>query len=418
VRSTRRREDVPDLPKIPMSERTVGTTFTAPDGKTYRPSMFLTLTLPSYGRVRKDGTPVDPNSYDYHRAALDALHFPRLVDRFWQNLRRCAGYHAQYFACVEAQRRLAPHLHAAVRGVIPRAVVRQVAGATYHQLWWPQLTEPAYVERVPVWDQLAESYVDPDTGVLLPSWDDALTVLDEEPDPGPAHVLRLGQQIDYQGIIAQADEQVGKAVGYLTKYLTKDIADTYGDPDNLSPAQRRHLDRLHHHVRFLPCSTRCANWLRFGVQPKHAKSGMTPGSCPAKAHDRWHLGIGGRRVLVSRQWTGKTLTDHRADRAEVVRQVLDAAGIDPPERMRMSAARSEDGTARYIWTPLDLRRDALPDYRFLIGKCITQQQAWRAQYEAAKQHAPPVVRQLASIGTSTQGRDNDDRRTTDGRAGS
>jgi hypothetical protein len=235
VRSTRRREDVSELPKVPMSDRTVGSTFTTPDGKTYRPSMFITLTLPSYGRVRKDGTPVDPQSYDYHRAALDALHFPRLVDRFWQNLRRCAGYHAQYFACVEAQRRLAPHLHAAVRGVIPRAVVRQVAAATYHQLWWPQLSEPIYTgERVPVWDELAESYVDPDTGVLLPSWDDTMAALDDVPDPAPAHVLRLGQQIDYQGIIAQADEKVGKAVGYLTKYLTKDIADTYGDPDDLT----------------------------------------------------------------------------------------------------------------------------------------------------------------------------------------
>jgi hypothetical protein len=123
---------------------------------------------------------------------------------------------------------------------------------------------------------------------------------------------------------------------------------------------------------------------------------MRPGECPAKTPDRWHLGIGGRRVLVSRQWTGKTLSEHRADRAEVVRQVLDAAGIDAPDRMRMSAARSEDGTARYIWTPLDLRRDALPDYRLPIGKCITQQQQWHAQYETAKQHGPPnePVRQL------------------------
>jgi hypothetical protein len=214
VRSTRRREDVPDLPKVPMSESTVGATFTTPDGKVFRPSMFLTLTLPSYGRVRKDGTPVDPQSYDYHRAALDALHFPRLVDRFWQNLRRCAGYHAQYFACVEAQRRLAPHLHAAVRGVIPRAVVRQDAAATYHQLWWPQMTEPIYTgERVPVWDELAESYVDPDTGVLLPTWNDAMAALDDGPDPAPAHVLRLGRQVDYQGIIAQADERSERRSG-------------------------------------------------------------------------------------------------------------------------------------------------------------------------------------------------------------
>jgi hypothetical protein len=403
VRSTRRREDVPDLPKVPMSERTIGKAFTTSDGKSYRPSMFLTLTLPSYGRVRNDGTPVDPDSYDYHRAALDALLFPRLVDRFWQNLRRCAGYHAQYFAAIETQRRLAPHLHAAVRGVIPRAVVRQVAAATYHQLWWPQLSEPVFVDRVPVWEEYAESYLDPDTGVLLPTWEDAIDALDDNPDPEPAHVLRLGRQIDYQGIIAEAEHQVGRAVGYLTKYLTKDIADTYGDPDTLAPTQRAHLNRLHEHVRFLPCSSRCANWLRYGVQPRGAKPGMTPGACPAKAHDQWHV-VGGRRVLVSRQWTGKTLTDHRADRAEVVRQVLDAAGIDPPDRMRMSTRPSEDGTARYVWTHLDLRRDPLPDYRLLIGKCISQQQAWRAQYERAKQHAPPTVRHLTTT-TRTESAD-------------
>jgi hypothetical protein len=400
VRSTRRREDVPDLPKVPMSERTVGTTFTTPNGKTYRPSMFLTVTLPSYGRVWKDGTPVDPDSYDYHRAAMDALHFPRLVDRFWQNLRRCAGYHAQYFACVEAQRRLAPHLHAAVRGVIPRAVVRQVAAATYHQLWWPQMCEPVYSgNRVPVWDDHVECYVDPDTGVLLPTWEQAIDALDD--DVKPAHVLRLGTQFDYQGIIAQAESQVGRAVGYLTKYLTKDIADTYGDPDQMPPAQRRHLDRLHDHVRFLPCSSRCANWLRYGVQPRFAQPGMTPGGCPAKAHDRWHLGIGGRRVLVSRQWTGKTLTDHRADRAEVVRQVLDAAGIGTPDRDRLSVHRPSDEPGRFIWTRLDPRRDDLPEYRRLIARTITEQQRWRAEYEAAKtaarERGSPMVGDRSAI---------------------
>jgi hypothetical protein len=406
VRSTRRREDVPDLPKIPMSEGTIGRAFTTPDGKTYRPSMFLTLTLPSYGRVREDGTPVDPDTYDYHRAALDALHFPRLVDRFWQNLRRCAGYHAQYFACVEAQRRLAPHLHAAVRGVIPRAVVKQVAAATYHQLWWPQLSDPVYTgSRLPVWDEHTECYVDPDTGVLLRSWEEAIDALDDDPDPEPAHVLRLGTQLDYQGIIAQAGSQVGRAVGYLTKYLTKDIADTYGDPDQLSPAQRRHLDRLHDHVRYLPCSSRCANWLRYGVEPKHARPDLTPGDCPAKAHDRWHLGIGGRRVLVSRQWTGKTLTDHRADRAEVVRQVLDAAGIDTPDRQRLSVRHPGDEPGRFIWTRLDPHRDDLPEYRRLIAHTISEQQRWRDEYERAKQHAPPGTGSYSAI--SARGGDRD-----------
>jgi len=85
-RSTRRRADVPDLPRRPVEDRTVGRVYTAPDGTTWRPSLFLTVTLPSYGKVHTDGTPVDPDSYDYRAAAWDAVHFPRLLDRFWQNL--------------------------------------------------------------------------------------------------------------------------------------------------------------------------------------------------------------------------------------------------------------------------------------------------------------------------------------------
>ena len=109
-RSTKRRQDAPDLPRRKVTSRTVGKTYTALDGKTFRPSMFLTLTCPSYGRVRDDGTPADPGSYDYARAARDALHFAALFDRFMQNLRRFLGYDVQYFAAVEPQRRLAPHI--------------------------------------------------------------------------------------------------------------------------------------------------------------------------------------------------------------------------------------------------------------------------------------------------------------------
>ncbi|HZM80586.1 MAG TPA: replication initiator, partial [Candidatus Limnocylindrales bacterium] len=115
-----------------------------------------------------EGVPTDPERYDYRRAALDALHFPKLVDRFWQNLRRCAGYQVQYFATIEPQRRLAPHMHAAVRGAIPRQVLRAVRAATYHQLWWPPHDRPVYVERLPVWTD--RGYTDPTTGELLPNW--------------------------------------------------------------------------------------------------------------------------------------------------------------------------------------------------------------------------------------------------------
>ena len=136
-RSTRRRQDAPDLPRRPIAATTIGKTYTAPGGTTYRPSMFITLTCDSYGKVGADGTPADPDSYDYQRAARDALHFAALFDRLIQNLRRFLGYDLQYFAAVEPQKRLAPHVHMAVRGTISRTELRQVLAATYHQVWWP-----------------------------------------------------------------------------------------------------------------------------------------------------------------------------------------------------------------------------------------------------------------------------------------
>jgi len=91
-RTTRHRQDTAPLPCRKIAARTIGKTYTTPDGKTFRPSMFLTLTCPSYGRVREDGTPADPASYDYRQAARDALHFAALFDRFIQNLRRLYRY--------------------------------------------------------------------------------------------------------------------------------------------------------------------------------------------------------------------------------------------------------------------------------------------------------------------------------------
>ena len=66
VRSTRRRQDTPDLPRRAPVKTTLGRTFTDErTGKTFRPSLFVTLTLPSYGPRRDDSMPVDPTRYDY-----------------------------------------------------------------------------------------------------------------------------------------------------------------------------------------------------------------------------------------------------------------------------------------------------------------------------------------------------------------
>ena len=340
-RSTRRRQDAPDLPRRKITPRTVGRTFAAPDGKTYRPSMFLTLTCDSYGPVNDDGTPADPDSYDYARAARDAIHFAALLDRFIQNLRRFLGYDIQYFATIEPQRRLAPHAHIALRGAVSRADLRRVIAATYHQAWWPSTDVVRFdAQHAPAWDEKRARYLDPATGELLPSWDDALDAIG--PHDQPVHVARLGPQFKGKGVLASS-RNAAKCIGYLTKYLVKDLG-TCHVPD--TDAQRAHVDRLVHALRFEPCSPTCANWLRYGITPKHPRQGLVPGYCTGKAHRPEHLGYAGRRVLVSRKWSGKTLADHRGDRKA---WLMDTLGLS-----------ATADTASYRWEKVTPVRHRLP----------------------------------------------------------
>jgi hypothetical protein len=366
-RSTRRRQDAPPLPKRAVDPRTVGKTYTTPDGKTFRPSLFVTLTCPSYGRVKDDGTPADPGTYDYTRAARDALHFAALFDRFMQNLRRFVGYDVQYFAAVEPQRRLAPHVHIAMRGTVSRAELREVIAATYHQVWWPSTDTIRFDGgHLPVWDETTAAYLDPDSGEVLPTWDEALDAIGDEDEP--LHVARFGDRFDAQGVLA-GSKDANRCIGYVTKYLTKHVGDCHhaetGD-------QGRHADRLADALRYEPCSPTCANWLRYGVQPKNAKPNMRPGACKGKAHRREYLGYAGRRVLVSRKWSGKTLADHRADRKNWLMETLGLSATDP---------------ARYAWEAVNPGdQDHMPTARRLLH-VVADRIRWQQALDQARRRA-------------------------------
>ncbi len=448
ARSTRRRHDVPDLPKIPATASTLGRTYADPvRGIEFRPSMFLTVTLPSYGPVRDDGTPVDPTTYDYARAAKDALHFGKGIDRLAQNLRRVAGYQLQYFGTVEPQRRLAPHAHFAIRGTLPRAVVKQVVAASYSNVWWPSTDRVVYDGvTVPVWDPgvvddqgaTVGGYTDPGTGTVLPTWEQAMDDLDAEHAAAgeageaiePLHCVRFGTQVDVKGVLAGSPE-ADRLLGYLVKYLVKDLGDDLGDDDEHTPdptgarldtltdggvqpsaeasdgpgtdaprvrrrartpeerasAARRadHRTRLVAALRHEPCSPRCANWLRYGIQPKGAKPGLRPGACKGKAHRPSHLGYGGRRVLTSRKWTGKDLTDHRHDRKAHVLAVLGKTD----ELTAHLAGDPHPGGRHIAW---ELARPTDPDVApaetrlyLAVAKRVRQRNAYRAAH-AARDH--------------------------------
>jgi hypothetical protein len=419
VRSTRRRQDVPDLPRRPAVSTTLGRAYTDPKtGQTFRPSLFVTVTLDSYGPVRRDdSTPNNPGTYDYRRAARDAIHFGKLLDRWTQNLRRVvAGYEAQYFAAVEAQKRAAPHAHFAIRGTLPRAVVKELTAATYVNVWWPPADVPRYSDtHCPEWQN--GTYVDPATGGPLPTWEEALDALDGDPQAQPYHVARFGPQVDVKGVLA-GSPQAEQCIGYLVKYLVKDLGDDLTPaarddpehPDHLgddaqadgstpvntladvkASAARRaeHISRLVEVLRWEPCSPQCPNWLRYGIQPKNAKANLRPGCCRAKAHQPTHLGYGGRRLLVSRKWTAKDLADHRHDRRAHVLAVLGREPDGTPANNSATLTHGAPASGAVVW---ELAKNTDPDVDPLsrrLLRSIAHATRWRAEYRTARDGLGP-----------------------------
>ena len=181
-------------------------------------------------------------------------------------------------------------------------------------------------------------------------------------------MARFGVRFDAQGVLA-GSKDAARCIGYLTKYLTKQVGDCHqADTD----PQRAHAARLAEALRYQPCSPRCANWLRYGIQPKNARPGLVPGCCKGKAHDADHLGYGGRRVLVSRKWSGKTLADHRADRKEWLLGTLGVSATDP---------------ARYAWEPVAPADPDYMDHARRLLHAVADRARWQAALNEARRRA-------------------------------
>ncbi|WP_370651438.1 replication initiator [Frankia sp. Cj3] len=241
-------------------------------------------------------------------------------------------------------------------------------------MWWPACDQPMYTiaGRLPEWDERQGGYVDPATAEPLPTWDEALEAIGDD-DP-PSHVVRFGPQLRADGVTANS-AQVGRMIGYLTKYLTKALDVCH---EVTTDAQRRHVDRLAEALRFEACAPTCANWLRYGIQPRNPRPRLTPGYCKGKAHRQATLGFGGRRVLVSRRWSGKSLSDHRVDRREWIAAQLAVLGRTMPDPSRL------------IWLPAHPGDPGVPRREYLIMRGIADRIRWRAELQTAA-NAPPDV---------------------------
>jgi len=175
--------------------------------------------------------------------------------------------------------------------------------------------------------------------------------------------------------VLAGSKDAARFIGYLTKYLTKQVADCH---QATSDTQRAHMERLAEALRYEPCSPRCANWLRYGIQPKNARPGLAPGACKGKAHRREYLGYPGRRVLVSRKWSGKTLADHRADRKNWLLTTLGQTATDP---------------ARYAWEPVAPGDPDYMEHARRLLHVVADRQHWHAALAEARRRAslgPPA----------------------------
>jgi Replication initiator protein, pSAM2 len=207
-RSTRRRQDAPDLPRRPVERHTIGRVF----ADRYRPSTFLTLTLDSYGRVDSNGAAIDPDRYDYRHAARDAIHFPALLDRFW--LTPGAAWAGM---CSTS----APLNHRSVvrRTSTPPSGVRFPGRSCGRSR--PRPTTRCGGQRMTnsstptggcrCGTRAPMPSPTPDTATPLPTWEQACEELTE-----PAHIVRFGAQVHVKGILGGTQE-AGRHIGYLTK---------------------------------------------------------------------------------------------------------------------------------------------------------------------------------------------------------
>jgi len=194
------------------------------------------------------------------------------------------------------------------------------------------------------------------------------------------HVARFGAKFDAQGVLA-GSKDTGRCIGYLTKYLTKQLGDCHHPATD---AQREHEDRLAEALRHEPCSPTCANWLRYGIQPRNPRRGLVPGACKGKAHRRDHLGYAGRRVLVSRKWSGKTLVDHRGDRKAWLTEMLGLPATAPTV---------------YRWEPvLPGDDDYMPLARRLLHS-VADRLAWeQALTEARRRAGDALAEEVSATG--------------------
>jgi hypothetical protein len=96
----------------------------------------------------------------------------------------------------------------AIRGTIPRAELRAITAAAYHQVWWPHHDQPVYGEdRLPVWDPRAKAFIAPTPATHYRPGSRPVTN-----SPNPPTSCDSGNKVHVKGIPG-GTEEAGRHIG-------------------------------------------------------------------------------------------------------------------------------------------------------------------------------------------------------------
>ena len=252
------------------------------------------------------------------------------------------------------------------------------------QVWWPSFDQPVYVDRCRC--GTAATTVDPDTGEVLPTWEQALDQLDADPDaqPGACAAVRRADRhaghhrpVRRRGPGDPLPDEVPDQRRSPTPTPTDDDRPTRpicgtstGCTPNCGACRARRGVRTGSATASNPPTPALA--CDPGIVRSRPMTGPTSASAAAAS---WSPGSGPARPWpntrpTARPWSAKPCS---------------TAGVVAPEVERMAATVTlPDGSAA---VRLDRHQTRPDDLRPGDPAAVLERQRWRAQYEARQDPA-------------------------------